>query len=52
MVFMDKGQIVLKYASQEELNALLNLLGVNEPEIPAVPEEDGPEVPGIAEMLD
>ncbi|BBD09381.1 ParB/RepB/Spo0J family partition protein [Desulfovibrio ferrophilus] len=48
---LNKGQIILKYGSPEELNVLLNLLGVNEPEIPAVPEEDGPEVPGIAEML-
>lgn len=49
---LDKGQIVLRYDSPEELDALLGLLGVNEPEIPAVPDEDGPEVPGIAEMLD
>jgi len=48
---LDKGQIVMRYDSAEELEALLGLLGMNEPEIPAVPEEDGPEVPGIADML-
>ncbi|MBU1002476.1 MAG: ParB/RepB/Spo0J family partition protein [Proteobacteria bacterium] len=48
---LDKGQIVLKYSCPEELTVLLTRLGVYEPEIPAVPEEDGPMVPGIAEML-
>lgn len=48
---LDKGSIVLPFASREELEALLGLLGVNEIEIPNSPDEDGPEVPGLAEML-
>ena len=48
---LDKGQVVLSYGSQRELESLLVLLGVNETEIPNVPEEDGPEVPGLVEML-
>ena len=48
---LDKGQVVLSYGSQQELESLLVILGVNETEVPNVPEEDGPEVPGLAEML-
>ena len=42
---LEKGQVVLGYGSQQELESLLILLGVNETEIPNFPEEDGPEVP-------
>ncbi|WP_461210817.1 ParB/RepB/Spo0J family partition protein [Desulfocurvus sp. DL9XJH121] len=48
---MDKGSIVLAYASQDELEVLLEYLGVDEPEIPDPPDHEGPEVPGLAEML-
>lgn len=48
---LDKGQIVLGYANQQELESLLAVLGINEPKIPNPPDEEGPEVPGLAEML-
>ena len=48
---LDKGSIILPYSTPQELEGLLGALGVGEPEIPNVPDEDGPEVPGLAEML-
>ncbi len=47
----DQGRVVLHYKNAQDLENLLSLLGVDHLNLPQTPDEEGPEVSGIAEMV-